>query len=70
MGGCSPTVLLLRLRWGCGGVAAAAVTVCLITLQLLLLLDRVADGLAFVEKWPTFKETAVYSGRLKQLSQW
>jgi hypothetical protein len=39
-------------------------------LQLLLLLDRVADGLAFVEQWPTFKETAVYSGRLKQLSQW
>ena len=39
-------------------------------LQLLLLLDRVADGLAFVERWPTFKETAVYTGRLKQLSQW
>jgi hypothetical protein len=55
---------------GVQGGAAAALTVCLSALQLLLLLDRVADGLAFVEKWPTFKETAVYSGRLKQLSQW
>ena len=54
----------------CVGSAAAVLTVCLMELQLLLLLDRVADGLAFVEKWPTFKETAVYSGRLKQLSQW
>ena len=39
-------------------------------LQLLMLLDRVADGLSFVGQWPTFKETAVYTGRLKQLNQW
>ena len=38
--------------------------------QLLLLLERVAEGLIFVEKWPTFKETAVCTGRLKQLNQW
>jgi uncharacterized protein YukE len=38
--------------------------------QLLQLLERVAEGLIFVEQWPTFKETSVYAGRLKQLQQW
>ena len=38
--------------------------------QLLQLLERVAEGLIFAEQWPTFKETAVYTGRLKQLNQW